>query len=67
MERICFLPGPKDKMAKEATERMVEISRIVGDTESAHVLADRLMCEILRSEGYGELVSIFEAMDRWYA
>lgn len=33
----------------------------------AHEKADALMCELLRSLGYGEGVEIFEAADKWYA
>lgn len=38
-----------------------------GDTESDHAKADDLMCELLRSLGYGDGVKIFEAMEKWYA
>jgi len=37
------------------------------DTECGHSNADALMCELLRSMGYGEGVLIFEEMDKWYA
>ena len=37
------------------------------DEEDAHVLADALMCEILRELGYGEGVDIFLNMSKWYA
>jgi hypothetical protein len=39
----------------------------VYDNEQAHVRADELMCELLRSLGYGEGVDIFDAAERWYA
>ncbi len=38
-----------------------------GDTEEAHENADALMCEVLKSLGYGEGVEIFEEMPKWYA
>jgi hypothetical protein len=37
------------------------------DEESSHGQADRLMCEVLRSLGYGEGVDVFENADKWYA
>jgi hypothetical protein len=48
--------------------KMGEISRSYsGDPEAAHGKADDLMCEMLRSLGYGDGVNAFEAMDKWYA
>ena len=37
------------------------------DEEDAHVEMDYLMCDLLRSLGYGDGVSIFENANRWYA
>ena len=37
------------------------------DTEYGHVVADDLMCEVLRDLDYGEGIGIYEGMDRWYA
>lgn len=37
------------------------------DAEEAHREADNLMCELLRSLGYGEGVQAFLESTRWYA
>jgi hypothetical protein len=37
------------------------------DTDAAHAQADRLLCQVLRSLGYGDGVTIFEDADKWYA
>ena len=37
------------------------------NTEMAHILADELMCDLLRELGYGDGVDIFEKMYKWYA
>jgi hypothetical protein len=37
------------------------------DTESAHVYADELMCDLLRKLGYGEGIDIFDSEEKWYA
>jgi hypothetical protein len=37
------------------------------DEEGAHSDADRLMCKLLVTLGYGEGVRIFEDADKWYA
>lgn len=46
-----------------------EMRRIDRDnnTEMAHILADELMCKLLRELGYGEGVDIFEEMYKWYS
>lgn len=37
------------------------------DLESTHSSADNLMCELLRSLGYGAGVEVFRQADKWYA
>ena len=37
------------------------------DEENQHIDADWLMCNVLRSLGYGDGVDIFESMPKWYA
>ena len=37
------------------------------DEEEAHILADILMCKLLKDLGYGEAVDIFEKMPKMYA
>jgi hypothetical protein len=37
------------------------------DIEAGHGYADDLMCELLRSLGYGEGIEVFENMEKWYA
>lgn len=37
------------------------------DEENQHRDADELMCNILRSLGYGDGVDIFDGMHKWYA
>ena len=38
-----------------------------SDIDGRHADADKLMCELLESLGYGEGVKIFTAMHKWYA
>ena len=37
------------------------------DEEDAHMGMDDLMCDLLRSLGYGDGVDIFENTDKWYS
>jgi hypothetical protein len=53
---------------KEFKEEMRKIFPVneSEDTESAHGSGDALLCEVLRSLGYGDGVKIFEEADKWY-
>ena len=46
--------------------RMNEIEKN-DDTEEAHDDADKLMCSLLETLGYGQGVVIFRCMNKWYA
>ena len=37
------------------------------DTESAHVAADELLCDLLSSLWYVELVAAYRRVPKWYA
>lgn len=38
-----------------------------NDTEVAHYLADKVLCDLLESLGYVELVEEFNNLEKWYA
>ena len=56
----------KEFSAKGFANEMRRIARN-SNTEMAHILADELMCKLLRELGYGEGIDIFEEMDKWYS
>lgn len=56
----------KEFSAKGFANEMRRIDRD-NDTEMRHILADELMCKLLRELGYGEGVDIFEKMSLWYS
>ena len=37
------------------------------DTETAHGVADDVLCAFLRDLGHGDLVDEWEKVDKWYA
>jgi hypothetical protein len=39
----------------------------INDPEYYHGKMDELMCELLRSLGYGDGIDIFESAEKWYA
>lgn len=38
-----------------------------GDTEAAHWLADKVLCNLLNELGFEDVVNAWEKIDRWYA
>jgi len=58
----CASPMTPD----EFSLRMKSLLRSGADIEVRHLEADHLLCEALRRLGYGEGVSTFEEMDKWY-
>lgn len=49
-------------------EKAKEIVDIIGrDTEAVHVELDDLLCDVLVSEGYEDLVEFFKSIGKWYA
>lgn len=53
---------------QEAIEQMkIEAKDGNNDNETAHINADAILCEFLRSLGYGELVNVYNSFDHWYS
>lgn len=51
---------------QEAVARLIEL-RHQDDREFAHVRADRVLCELLAELGYGEVVTAWQQIEKWYA
>ena len=53
---------------EEAVKLLNELIKDQKDnTESLHYRADLLLCKILKSLGYSELIELFESFERWYS
>ena len=50
----------------EAIEKLKQLQDY-GDTESAHGYADDVLCELLASMGYQDVVAEWRLVDKWYA
>ena len=37
------------------------------DTESAHMSADEVLCDLLRDLGFHEVIDAYYKVDKWYA
>lgn len=54
-------------MTPEEFKKQMEDIWEHNNPESGHENADNLMCELLRSLGYGDGVDIFNKEYKWYA
>jgi hypothetical protein len=51
---------------EQAMARLKELQNN-GDTEAAHGYADDVLCALLRSLGYDDVVDEWDKVDKWYA
>jgi len=68
VESVFEEPLPEDK--KSQVIRVLKELRghnDGGDTEQAHIKADKVLCEFLRFIGHGEVADAFEAHSFWYS
>ena len=50
---------------EEAIAKLKEASNL--DTERAHYKADKILCELLNSLGYQDVVKVYNDIYKWYA
>lgn len=69
MGTLLLTPEEFAKMMKDISDKLVNPPecRPYYDKEDAHIEMDYLMCDLLRSLGYGDGVDIFENTDKWWA
>jgi len=51
---------------EEAVEKLKGLQG-PGDTESNHIMADEVLCQLLNSLGFQDVVSEYSKIDMWYA
>ncbi len=51
---------------QQAIERLKE-QQGSGDTEAAHIIADEIICQLLISLGYEDVIAEYNKIDMWYA
>lgn len=52
---------------EEALLKLAEIKKDAGDIETDHGKADQVLCELLESLGYSEVVKAYDEIEKWYA
>lgn len=55
-----------DQKADENLQKMKALEGIT-DLESSHWDADEILCDMLNSMGFNELVDAYNKLDKWYA
>ena len=51
---------------EEAIKQLIEEQKSY-DTEHSHSMADDILCDLLISLGYGDVVKEYEKIDKWYS
>ena len=54
-------------MTREETIKRLREAAADFDTEAAHGIADDILCELLTSLGYGDVVEAWNKVEKWYA
>ena len=54
-------------MTKEKAIQMLKQEQQNFDTEAAHAKADDILCELLISLGYQDVVAEYNKANKWYA
>lgn len=54
-------------MTREEAMTKLKLEQASGDIEVAHCNADGVLCELLKSLGYDDVVAEWEKIDKWYA
>lgn len=52
---------------KELALEALKVLEDFKDVEYAHVEADKVLCSLLKHEGYEEVVELFNKLKKWYA
>jgi len=56
----------RSSLTAEALKALIECQSL-RDTEEAHVIADRVLCDLLSELGYRDVVTEYEKVGKWYA
>lgn len=54
-------------MTREQAIMLLKADQANGDTEASHSHADRVLCDLLISLGYGDVIAEWLKVHKWYA
>lgn len=56
-----------DEMSRDEAINKLKALQTMRDLEIAHANADDVICDLLKSLGYEEVIVEYEKIDKWYA
>ena len=56
---------PRDQVLMDEAINDLKNKTVVG-TEEGHIIADKILCEVLRRLGYDEIVDEYEKISKWF-
>jgi len=54
-------------MDRETAISLLKMEQANGDTEAAHSNADGVLCDLLKSLGYQDVVDEYMKVEKWFA
>lgn len=54
-------------MKREQAIKELKEAQSNGDQEDAHIIADNILCKLLASLGYADVVEEYKKVSKWYA
>jgi len=54
-------------MTREEAIQCLKVEQVSRDTEVAHINADEVLCDLLESLGYEDVVAEYQKIDKWHA
>ena len=54
-------------MSKEHAIEELKTEQANGDTEDAHIKADKILCKLLSALGYPDVVDEYEKVNKWHS
>lgn len=58
---------PEIKKLKKEMQILRKQARKIVERGEAHEKADKILCQICRDHGYGEVIDLYEKIEKWYA
>ena len=67
MDTMTTNPARERLLTEEAVKKLQALQEPAGDTEAQHGEADAILCSLLRTLGYHEVVEEWHKVPKWYA
>lgn len=61
------MSNPDEQALREKAIADIKVEQKNNDTESAHLNADNIICDLLVALGYADVVEEYDNVRKWYA